>query len=564
MEVTINSVKWTSKLLNSIRQGCVCHVSNEEYANYLFAGCLALRNNGGRHEILCFLTYLRAFTKFSMIAASTCCRRIHTWLIILRKMKIFLLRGLVNLVNNTTQDQHMSNLALNTFSCLLALIPCPVIRMSPESSCLRICSKINEHFLKTQSDLSTSLAKTSLIDIESWTENVKEGLKMSCTKNASVTLVPGLHYKNFNVDVLQHLKNQWKLTWMMQDNVKDNLTCLTLWKSLVDVKSNMTLHQAREFVSSIKFLIDKIPDESNALVKRKWLEIFNEVLCYGSTLGIQSDVPSEVSEISHQIVRQAKSIPMDEFVVPHVHLGLGGSRIVTEEDEKVPDLVILQGLILIHLKSMALLVREAQSCSSSDESDSSLSSRGSSSIAEEDQEMKMIEKNVVQILLKLKIWINDTLGLPSSNSLNSGIVTLFNDQDDAMIEALLCLLDTHSGLQFGSYSARISMIDNYQEDINHESMDFFNPIDAFEEFLNGISHDSSVLLDFLVSNETCFLLYFLRMLKYLNKVRSASTIVLTTLKKVQLSIKKLTDKSLFPYDIRPVLKQLEKLTEENI
>ena len=211
---------------------------------------------------------------------------------------------------------------------------------------------------------------------------------------------------------------------------------------------------------------------------------------------------------------------------------------------------------------MALLVREAQSCSSSDESDSSLSSRGSSSIAEEDTEMKMIEKNVVEILVKLKIWINDTLGLPSSNSLNSGIVTLFNDQDDAMIEALLCLLDTHSGLQFGSYSARISMI---EEELNSESMDFFNPIDAFEEFLNGISHDSSVLLDFLVSNETCFLLYFLRMLKYLNKVRSANTLVLTTLKKVQLSIKKLTNKSLFPYDIRPVLKQLEKLTEtENI
>ena len=323
----VNCVKWTSKLLNSIRQGCVCHVSNTEYANYLFAGCLALRNNGGRHEILCFLTYLRAFTKFSMIAASTCCRRIHAWLIILRKMKIYILRGLVNLLNTSTQDQHLSNLALNTFSCLLALIPCPMIRISPESSCLRICSKINEHFLKTQSDLSTSLAKTSLIDIESWTENVKVGLKMSCANNANVTLIPGLHYKNFNVDVLQNLRNQWKLTWMMQSNVKDNLTCLTLWKSLVDVKSNMTLHQAREFVSSIKFLIDKIPKESNALVKRKWLEIFNEVLCYGSTLGIQSDVPSEVSEISHQIVRQAKSIQMEEFVVPQVHLGLGGNRI---------------------------------------------------------------------------------------------------------------------------------------------------------------------------------------------------------------------------------------------
>ena len=55
---------------------------------------------------------------------------------------------------------------------------------------------------------------------------------------------------------------------------------------------------------------------------------------------------------------------------------------------------------------MALLVREAQCCSSSDESDSSLSSRGSSSIAEEDREMKMIEKNVVELLIKLRFWIN--------------------------------------------------------------------------------------------------------------------------------------------------------------
>ena len=64
---------------------------------------------------------------------------------------------------------------------------------------------------------------------------------------------------------------------------------------------------------------------------------------------------------------------------------------------------------MIHLKSVALLVREAQCCSSSDESDSSLSSRGSSSIAEEDREMKMIEKNVVELLIKLRLWINGEL-----------------------------------------------------------------------------------------------------------------------------------------------------------
>ena len=74
------------------------------------------------------------------------------------------------------------------------------------------------------------------------------------------------------------------------------------------------------------------------------------------------------------------------------------------------------GLCLIHLKSVALLVREAQCCSSSDESDSSLSSRGSSSIAEEDREMKMIEKNVVELLIKLRFWINGKFQLISNKT----------------------------------------------------------------------------------------------------------------------------------------------------
>ena len=84
----------------------------------------------------------------------------------------------------------------------------------------------------------------------------------------------------------------------------------------------------------------------------------------------------------------------------------------------MPDLITLQGLCLIHLKSVALLVREAQCCSSSDESsDSSLSSRGSSSIAEEDREMKMIEKNVVELLVKLRFWMNGKLSFLSNHNI---------------------------------------------------------------------------------------------------------------------------------------------------
>ena len=145
------------------------------------------------------------------------------------------------------------------------------------------------------------------------------------------------------------------------------------------------------------------------------------------------------------------------------------------------------------------------------------------------------------------------LGLPSSNSLSSSIVTLFNEQDDGLIEALLCVLDTHSGLQFGSYSARVGISCGQDED---DSMDFFNPIDAFEQFLSNIGHGSSVLLD-LLSNET----YFLRMLKYLNKRITEQHILpevpFYKLNEVSVSIKKLTDTNLVPYDIKPVQRQLE-------
>ena len=93
----------------------------------------------------------------------------------------------------------------------------------------------------------------------------------------------------------------------------------------------------------------------------------------------------------------------------------------------------------------------------------------------------------------------------------------------------------------------------------NKSMDFFNPIDAFEQFLSKIGHDSRVLLEFFLSNETYFLLFFLEMLKYLNKrtTHPARSAILQTLNKVSVSIKKLTDINLFSYDVKPVQRQLE-------
>ena len=89
-----------------------------------------------------------------------------------------------------------------------------------------------------------------------------------------------------------------------------------------------------------------------------------------------------------------------------------------------------------------MVVKESQSCSSSeddDSSDCSVSSRGSGSLAEEEREVNLIHENVLKVLQALGSWV--LRNSSNSRNLSGTVIDLFNDQDDAMVEALLCLLD---------------------------------------------------------------------------------------------------------------------------
>lgn len=84
-----------------------------------------------------------------------------------------------------------------------------------------------------------------------------------------------------------------------------------------------------------------------------------------------------------------------------------------------------------------------------------------------------------------------------------------------------------------------------------------------------MSHDPDLLLDLLVSNETCFLLYLLRMLKFIRRhweefVTEAGRQLedtMTVLIRLRLAIDRLVQRALFPYNIGPVLRLLEKVEE---
>ncbi|XP_066210921.1 protein Lines homolog 1 isoform X1 [Saccopteryx leptura] len=93
---------------------------------------------------------------------------------------------------------------------------------------------------------------------------------------------------------------------------------------------------------------------------------------------------------------------------------------------------------------------------------------------------------------------------------------VFIEQDDDMLEAAKASLGIYLKLS-GACKATESLTQE-KEMLNHHSHENgYNPHCIFLFFLKNIGFDSKVLLDFLISSETCFLEYFVRYLKLLHK-----------------------------------------------
>ena len=82
--------------------------------------------------------------------------------------------------------------------------------------------------------------------------------------------------------------------------------------------------------------------------------------------------------------------------------------------------------------------------SSSGESDSSASSR--ESISSGNSDMVIIERTMSGMYRVLDGWIKDTLPVLPDQNLQDSLLHILQEQDDVLIEGLLCLLDTHTSL----------------------------------------------------------------------------------------------------------------------
>lgn len=342
------------------------------------------------------------------------------------------------------------------------------------------------------------------------------------------------------------------------------ITFLELWESTISIRANLSVIDTKPFYAHLELFVALLHGSGlPAIVWKQLLSLFNEVLCYGSTLALQDMLPEDTCQLAHLVVRYVKdfrlldSLPYrrgDGYIVNSFVGTITNASTTTPSHSSSAsiDRTLLQKIVLLVLKSVAITIKETRS----DSSDSSIGSDDFDFY----QDMQLIERSIRDVLKKVDAFLKNSLEFHPETPFSKILVHLFSDQDDYMVESMVCTLDITIGI-------------SYRNAIFPDLIAMLNPISSFVEFLKIVSHDADVLLDYLVSNETCFLLYLLRFLKYIRRNwskfvsscadSSASSRqneldnTMTVLIRLKMQISRLVAKELFPYNISPVLRLLE-------
>lgn len=348
------------------------------------------------------------------------------------------------------------------------------------------------------------------------------------------------------------------------------VTFLGLWECLMSVDASLPVGETLPFYAQLANFELLLNQNLSCTIYKQILAVFNEALCYGSSLALQPDVPVGTCDLAHQIIRHVnngrilESLPRRQPENPVALICYKGRTLNYEEglleistnpindseSQLDMDRTLLQKLVLLVLKSVAVTVKESRS----DSSDSSFDSTDYDAY----QDMVLIEGPIRNVLKKLENFIKEKLEFHPESHFSKILIYLFDDQEDYLIEAMICTLDVTSGISLrnNAFPELVSML---------------NPVFTFLEFLKMFSFSPDVLLDLLLSNETYFLLYILRFLKY---IRSNWSIFLTgchdsdiinncldnamsVLIRLRYKISRMVSESRFPYDIFPVLRILE-------
>ncbi|XP_065268353.1 protein Lines homolog 1 [Emys orbicularis] len=252
--------------------------------------------------------------------------------------------------------------------------------------------------------------------------------------------------------------------------------------------------------SSVHYLIKK---KSIMLLKKCILYKASEDFISGSlpTLSLQDPYLDKDMLALANVVLQAVNLGwLNQIPVSEKASYFGGSEAQPEDGIRSgPDQVILRALSLVLLKALEIKVQNSTKAA----------------------EIKAdLQSFMSRLLIFLKKHLKSSPHFHSNVHPCEWLSMVFIEQDDDMLEAAKSLLTVYLKFNRLWHDAADNLCLAAEDNetwicLTHESG--CNPHCIFLFFLKSIAFDSTVLLDFLISSETCFLEYFVRYLKLLRE-----------------------------------------------
>ncbi|KAM5293417.1 protein Lines homolog 1 [Ctenodactylus gundi] len=342
-----------------------------------------------------------------------------------------------------------------------------------------------------------------------WTLTVvlKEIFKGTCAEKREILKQFLTHFDStletfYNSLFSQHFEN-----FQSPSNIINSLiSFIDLLEILIASRIYLHLHFRSQRILFWKpsYVLDVLTWPIQAFVKRKFIILIKkcllrkvgEDLCRGSVTAVVSPdrhLHADMLALAHTVL-QAMNLKLLKTLSAHRKPSHFGGTEVQPGCGHIsgPDFVILRAASLVIMKSLEI---KFQNCTSANE-------------------MKVdLQRYMSELLTFLKPHLQPALQRCNPCEWLSRV---FIEQDDDMLEAARASLSIY--LKLARHSETTESLTQEKEIwIHHTHENGYNPHCIFIFFLKNIEFDSTVLLDFLISSETCFLEYFVTYLKLLQK-----------------------------------------------
>lgn len=381
--------------------------------------------------------------------------------------------------------------------------------------------------IEVDDEFGISLVKTKVIEVlqMQWQMIVLKFIRyMSSFEHCTDTSNEPFEHKMGNLAIVEFIK---------------------LWTSMVSIKTNLNVMNIKYFYADLgQMLILLRRPNVQPGVWKNIINLFNESLCYTTTLAVQGTMQEEPCMLARELVKVVKTKNM----LANMPFRKGPGEFGGGEGDG--DKKLLQDTVLLILKAVATIIKETRNESSSSDS----SSDESEDSEEIDAEMAIIESSVNDVLRKLDACVKKCMSYLPETQIAQWIVQLFSNRNDVLIESLICTID-------------ISLVLCYRRNSLPMLRQVLNPTASLVEFLQTISYNNDVnelILDLLLGSDTSFLLYIMRILKFIcnrwtefclccdTKLQSTMTILMGLHK----SLVQLIKNNLTPYNLNPVVRLL--------